>query len=231
MNESTTNDLDQILEKLREPFSSKAVQWRIVATTKDGSKGQFFPYIDARDIQKRLDEVVGFENWKTEYKEIVLHRGGFICSLSLKINGEWVTKQDGSGASSDKNAELAVKGSLTDAFKRAAVVWGVGRYLYDVPSPYIPIDQYKQPMQKLRLPVWALPKDEQDGLPLDNEPVEENIEMTLEEAKDLVVVTGNKAGFKMGSLQEFNLKFLLTSPKATAQEKAAAKIILAANND
>lgn len=220
--------LEQVVEELRKLFPVKDIQWRIGATNKDKTKGQFFPYVDARVIQKRLDDVLGVGNWKPEYKSLGLKNDVIICALSLRINGEWITKQDGSVISGDKNEEMAAKGGITDAFKRAAVVWGIARYLYSIPTPFVPIDQYKKPTTKLRLPDWAVPEGEtQDDAP----DQVENIEMTLEDAKNFVVITGNKAGFKMGSLQEVNLKFLLSSPKATAQEKAAAKIILAAKND
>jgi hypothetical protein len=35
----------------------------------------------------------------------------------------------------------AEKGALSDAFKRAAVRWGIGRYLYDTDSPWVAIEK------------------------------------------------------------------------------------------
>ena len=49
-----------------------------------------------------------------------------ICKLSVRISGEWVTKCDGAD---DTNIEGA-KGGISDAFKRAAVKFGIFRYAY-----------------------------------------------------------------------------------------------------
>lgn len=84
-------------------------------------------YIDARQVMDLLDEVMGPENWQDHYREVA---GNVYCDLSLKINNEWVTKSD-CGSQSNFEAE---KGQASDAFKRAAVKWGVGRFLYSMRS-------------------------------------------------------------------------------------------------
>lgn len=33
-----------------------------------------------------------------------------------------------------------VKGGLSDAYKRAAVKWGIGRYLYDMEAAWVDVD-------------------------------------------------------------------------------------------
>ncbi len=53
-----------------------------------------------------------------------------ICYLSIRCDGEWVTKSDGAG---DTNIE-AEKGGISDALKRAAQKFGIGRYLYYLPK-------------------------------------------------------------------------------------------------
>src|SRR5690606_29358478 len=75
------------------------------------------------DVMKRLDDVMGTENWQDKY---IRTDGGFICELSLRIEGEWITK---SNVSNDTNI-APQKGGASGAFKRAAVEWGIGRYLY-----------------------------------------------------------------------------------------------------
>lgn len=82
-------------------------------------------YIDARDVMDILDEVVGPENWQDSFREI---GGKMYCSLSIKIDGEWISKED-IGTPSNMDAD---KGEASDAFKRAAVKWGIGRFLYDL---------------------------------------------------------------------------------------------------
>ena len=99
-------------------------KWK-VQTAKYG-KAHIVAYIDARDVQDILDEVVGAENWKDQYSVI---NGNLYCGIGIKVNDEWVTKWDvGVESSFDKE-----KGNSSDAFKRAAVKWGVGRFLYSLP--------------------------------------------------------------------------------------------------
>jgi hypothetical protein len=71
----------------------------------------------------RLDEI-GAENWQDQYVDRV--DGSVRCGLSILVEGEWVTKWD-VGSASDIEPE---KGAYSEAFKRAAVKWGVGRDLY-----------------------------------------------------------------------------------------------------
>ena len=52
------------------------------------------------------------------------------------MKDEWVWKSNGAGQS-DIEAE---KGQFSDAFKRAAVLWGIGRYLYALPSPWVDLE-------------------------------------------------------------------------------------------
>lgn len=121
------------LSDLKKPFDPKRVSWRVGSTTSDKSKGLALAYIDARDVQDRLDEVCGIESWQCRY---ALQGQTTICEIGVKIGDEWIWKADGAG-STDVEAE---KGSLSDAFKRAAVKWGVGRYLYDVESPWVELE-------------------------------------------------------------------------------------------
>jgi len=109
------------LMMLKQPFSKNELTWR------PGGGGNYLAYIDARCAMKRLDDVVGIDGWQDSYKSL---DGRTVCELSLKINGVWITKTDGAG---DTNIEGA-KGGLSDAFKRAAVKFGVGRYLYYIPK-------------------------------------------------------------------------------------------------
>lgn len=121
-----------ILEQLSAPFDPDRVSWRVGATSGDKSKGLALAYIDARDVMQRLDEVAGAE-WQCTYP----HAGTkTVCSIGIKVGEEWIWKSNGAG-DSDVEAE---KGALSDAFKRAAVMWGIGRYLYDVDSPWVQIE-------------------------------------------------------------------------------------------
>lgn len=80
-------------------------------------------YVDARQVMDLLDEVLTPAGWQDSYREVA---GNVYCDLSILVNGEWVTKSD---CGSESNFERE-KGQASDAFKRAAVKWGIGRFLY-----------------------------------------------------------------------------------------------------
>lgn len=124
-------DID--LAALSVEFPRDAVSWRAQNMAHDGTRALALAYIDARDVMDRLDTVCGAANWQDRYE---VHGAKTICYLSIRINGEWITKADGAG-DSDVEAE---KGAISDALKRAAVKWGVGRYLYALKTPWVPCE-------------------------------------------------------------------------------------------
>lgn len=82
-------------------------------------------YVDSRQVQDKLDEVVGPANWQDRYDVI---DGDLHCQIGIwdEDKREWVWKGDcGTESMTEKE-----KGQASDAFKRAAVKWGVGRFLY-----------------------------------------------------------------------------------------------------
>lgn len=123
----------EIFASLREPFPAASVSWRVGSTTKDKSKGLPLAYIDARDVMERLDDVLGPESWQSRYTHAAQKT---VCEIGIKINAEWLWKANGAG-DTDFEGE---KGAMSDAFKRAAVLWGIGRYLYDIKSPWVEIE-------------------------------------------------------------------------------------------
>ena len=127
-----------VLRALAAPFPADAVSWRLGATTADKSKGMALAYIDSRDEQDRLDDVMGAD-WQCEYG--AMPDGSYCCRIGLRIDGDWRWRSDGAVMLSESAKvdakEMANKGSYSDAFKRAAVKWGVGRYLYTLDSPWV----------------------------------------------------------------------------------------------
>ena len=101
-------------------------KWRVQSTNQYGSN--CVAYIDARQAQDLLDEVVGPENWQVKYEE---HKNNMFCSIGINVNSEkpeWVWKSDcGTESQVEKK-----KGEASDAFKRAGVMWGIGRFLYSL---------------------------------------------------------------------------------------------------
>ena len=124
-----------IYEKLKEKFDEKDLEFRVGATNSDKTMGLALAYVQARAIQNRLDEIVGFENWKVSYREI---QGGFLCTLSIRkdSNSEWIGKEDGANTTEFES----VKGGISNSFKRVASSgFGIGRYLYNARNSWYPI--------------------------------------------------------------------------------------------
>jgi hypothetical protein len=115
-------------------FPRESVSWRAQSVTKDGAKAMALAYIDARDVMERLDQVCGPAGWSDSYVETA--KGRVICSIAIKTEEGWISKSDGAG----DTAVEGDKGGISDAFKRAAVKWGIGRYLYDMPTPWVPCE-------------------------------------------------------------------------------------------
>lgn len=127
--------MSDLLKKLREPFRKEELEFRVGATNNEKNMGLALAYVQARAIQNRLDELFGVDGWTVSYKEI---SAGFICSLSIKINDRWVTKEDGAGMTEYES----VKGGISNAFKRVTSSgFGIGRYLYNAKKNWYPIRQ------------------------------------------------------------------------------------------
>jgi len=119
-----------LIAKLTRPLTAEEIEWKIIST-KNGQT-VLAPFIDARAVMARLDEVFGPFGWQVRYAPAqVGEEHGVIASIAIRNpeTGEWVEKQDGSGATDME----PFKGGISSAFKRAAVAWGIGRDLYSYP--------------------------------------------------------------------------------------------------
>lgn len=126
----------ELFDELCMPFAAEEIDWRIGNTKADKSEAMALAYLDARTVMDRLDSICGPNGWQCNYTPVPGHPS-IICNLGVKMpEGEWLWKADGAGAS-DIEAE---KGMMSDALKRAAVRWGIGRYLYDLDSPWVKIE-------------------------------------------------------------------------------------------
>lgn len=112
------------IQALADPFAPDEIRWRVGQVAKNGKTCTVLAFIDARAVMDRLDEVVGPARWRDSYR--AGPDGGLICRLEILLDGQWIPKED---AAENTDVE-AVKGGISDAFKRAAVKWGIGRYLY-----------------------------------------------------------------------------------------------------
>jgi hypothetical protein len=157
---------DVDLSGLAAPFAPADIEWRLQSAGKNanGIWGKCLAYITNRAIMERLDKVCGPGNWKNEYREWTIGTAGVLCGLSIRIDEEWITKWDGA----EQTDVEAMKGGLSAAMKRAAVQWGIGRYLYDLPEGWAKIAERGEHFGRTKdgtefrwdnpdLPKWAIP--------------------------------------------------------------------------
>lgn len=135
---------NKYFEAFGKPFDAKDVSWKLQLTNKEKTSGLAVAYLDARAIADRLDAVVGQNRWKDEYKPwhnyVTKKEQKFaqLCTIYIYDEDlqEWIGKTDGA---EDSDFE-PIKGGLSDAFKRAAVKWNIGRYLYQLDPVWVDIE-------------------------------------------------------------------------------------------
>lgn len=123
-----------MFDKLSAPFPHEAIHWRAQTLTGDGTKALALAYLDARDVMDRLDAVCGPAGWQSSVTETP--SGRVLCRLEIRHGDDWIAKTDGAGAT----AVEGEKGGISDALKRSAVLWGIGRYLYDIGNVWAPCE-------------------------------------------------------------------------------------------
>ncbi|CCH01283.1 hypothetical protein FAES_3274 [Fibrella aestuarina BUZ 2] len=129
--ETNTNTLDI----LTQPIQPEEIEWRVQMQTKTG-KIIVVPYITNRCVMERFDRQFGWANWQNEITEI---QGGFLCKVIVTIPATDTTpaqtlfKMDGASRTDIE----PVKGGISDAMKRCAVQFGLGRSLYNYPRVMI----------------------------------------------------------------------------------------------
>ena len=114
--------LADILPKLREAMPYK---WRVHSYNKEVTSATCVAYIDSREVMDRLDSVCiyGWERSHTAIKDNI-----YATVRIIMPDGTSMSRMDcGTESSTEKE-----KGESSDSFKRAAVNWGIGRFLYDL---------------------------------------------------------------------------------------------------
>lgn len=162
--------LAQLEQALKAPFPAAVVNWKPQAVSKDKTRALAVAYIDARDVANRLDTVLGAFGWQLDHKSVADKDAAGIGIKHPETN-EWIWKFDigfvSGEESNDADAQTkGVKGTASDSFKRAAALWGIGRYLYDLPKVWVEFDADKRALKTIPpLPTWALPEGDKGQKP------------------------------------------------------------------
>ncbi len=151
-----------VFRRLAAPFSVESISFKPQAVS--GRKALAIAYLDARAVMNRLDEVLGPDGWQDDYQS--LPSGEVKCTLLLRIGGEWISKSDVGSRSDQPDEGDQVKAAFSDSLKRAAVKWGIGRYLYHLPKQWVGYDPDRRSFtESPRLPDWAMPNGSDEGQP------------------------------------------------------------------
>lgn len=163
--------IKEVFKVLQAPFHPDDIEWRPQRFVKNG-KTQALAYVTARAVMERLDEAVGPANWdmglepidmgvtsKLDKQGNTTDLKGFKCVLILRIedeegNVQYVQRADVANLTDFE----AIKGGASGAMKRAAVQFGIGRYLYGIGDTWAETDDYGRIKTVPRLPDWALPE-------------------------------------------------------------------------
>lgn len=210
--------MKEILLKLKKEFPKEDLEFRVGATNSDRTMGLALAYVQARAIQNRLDEVLGIENWKVTYREI---QGGFICTLSLRIGGEWIEKEDGAQSTEFES----IKGGISSAFKRVASSgFGIGRYLYNAKNNWFPIKKSGNTYIFSSLPVLEL--NNKNTLEKEKEDIKEKVKQI--NVSNVIITFGKYKGFSLKEIfknDKSYIKYLIEKSKDIEIVNACKKLL------
>ena len=164
--------LDALFTQLAEPFDSPEIKWRVTHTNRDGNRGAVIAFADPRAYTDRLNQLFTPTGWTRAYdvstvssvtrmkKDRVIQTGKVLVTCTLTITGLGCHAGSGEDWADEENAMTAAE---AQAFKRACSCFGLGRYLYNFTEMWVPLNEYRQPLQFPKLPHWALPKGNNTG--------------------------------------------------------------------
>ena len=137
--------MDKVLGKLKMPTPKSEIKYRVGSIyDKINGKATVLSYVDARYVQDTLDNFVGAENWENRFYEA---KGALFCEITINLGSVKISKSD-CGTESDI---APAKGEASDAFKRAAVMFGIGRDLYSAETHFADLEKKGSK--------WVLPRD------------------------------------------------------------------------
>ena len=164
---NTISEPNATFGKLEEPFDPSEIKWRVTHTTQDGRRGAVIAFADPRAYTDRLNRLFTPTGWTRSYavtavsavsrlkRDKVIQTGKVLVTCVLTIHGLGCHSGSGEEYADEPNAMTK---SEAQAFKRAAVCFGLGRYLYNFAEMWVPLNEYRQPLQVPTLPKWALPQ-------------------------------------------------------------------------
>jgi hypothetical protein len=177
------------LKVLKAPFSKERLGVKIQNFNKDRSRAMLVLYLQHTDVQDRLEEVD--PAWTTEVlKE---ERIGDSVYVRIRLTVKGVSREN-VGEGNDP------KGAYSDALKRCAMLFGVGRYLYDSDTIWVDYDESRD-----RYRQWSI----------------EDYERVSKGAS-----TESRPGLKTGSIEKKEPKVKAESKKTVARPREQLNRVL-----
>lgn len=166
------------VEKLRAPFKPEDIYWKPQTVDYKAKTALAVAYADPRCYVDRLNDVFGVGGWSdtyyftvtpfnkyvkgkaawndkpaTEDKQVPGNKVLVVATINISALGITVSSTGDSDAADDNAATSAE----AQAFKRAAMKLGLGRYLYELPKQTARYDKGKWTDGPPQLPDWAIP--------------------------------------------------------------------------
>lgn len=132
--------LEDIHGALIAPFDVSDVYFKPGALNQEKTEAMVLSYVDARAVQDRLDAAAGPGGWEYHCEVVGTGENRVAVKGSLTILG--ITREDMGEANGEESERY--KAAVSDAFKRAAVQFGIGRFLYSLDSPWMAYDQQRR---------------------------------------------------------------------------------------
>lgn len=130
-------DKTTVLQELERPFDPATITWKPGVMRKDGTAALALAYGDLRVYMDRLDDVCGLD-WSVAYTP---WGDRLICNLTI---GGITRSSTGEPDKESERGEIAGTVTEAHAFKRACAMFGLGRYLYKLPSIWADWDANKK---------------------------------------------------------------------------------------
>jgi hypothetical protein len=125
-----TNSINEVLTALKQPFHPSQIYWKPGSLNEDRTRALALAYADLRAYQNRLDEVCGMD-WSVTYTP---WGDRIVCHLTI----QGITRSStGEPDTQSERSEIAGTAAEAQAFKRACAMFGLGRYLYNLPSLWV----------------------------------------------------------------------------------------------
>lgn len=183
---------DNQINALRAPFNPEDISWKPQTVDYKAETALAVAYADPRAYVDRLNDVFGVGGWSDHYRFLATPFTKFIkgkkawkdtpatedklvpgdkivCVATITINDSVTMERSlieiSSTGDSDASDDNAATSAEAQAFKRAAMKLGIGRYLYELPKVNARFKNGKWLDGPPGLPDWAIPAIKCDECP------------------------------------------------------------------